>query len=124
MTKKQLVLIVEDDEWVSEGYQTSLNGAGFDTNVVTNGLEAIDSIDSSRPDVVVLDLFLPGPNGLALIHEIRSHEDLESIPVVMITNSAEQISDDELSVYGVSRLLDKSVMQPQDVVTAVRGALM
>lgn len=124
MTKKQLVLIVEDDEWVGEGYQTSLNKAGFDTNVVTNGLEAIDSIDGSCPDVVVLDLFLPGPNGLALIHEIRSHDDLESIPVVMITNSAEQISDDELSVYGVSRLLDKSTMQPQDVVTAVRGALM
>ena len=124
MTKKQLVLIVEDDEWVGEGYQMSLNKAGFDTNVVTNGLEAIDSIDSSRPGVVVLDLFLPGPNGLALIHEIRSHDDLESIPVVMITNSAEQISDDELSAYGVSRLLDKSTMQPQDVIAAVRSALM
>lgn len=124
MTKKQLVLIVEDDEWVGEGYQTSLGKAGFDTSIATNGLEAIDSIDRSRPDVVVLDLFLPGPNGLALIHEIRSHDDLESIPVIMITNSAEQISDDELSAYGVSRLLDKSTMQPQDVVTAVRGALM
>ena len=124
MTKKQLVLIVEDDEWVGEGYQTSLGKAGFDASIATNGLEAIDSIDRSRPDVVVLDLFLPGPNGLALIHEIRSHDDLESIPVIMITNSAEQISDDELSAYGVSRLLDKSTMQPQDVVTAVRGALM
>lgn len=124
MTKQPLVLIVEDDEWIGQGYQASLNKAGFATEVATNGIEAIDVIDSSRPDAVVLDLFLPGPNGLALIHEIRSHDDLESIPVIMITNSADQLSQNELEAYGVSRLLDKSIMQPQDVVTAVRGALM
>lgn len=124
MTKSPRVLIVEDDAWLAAEYQRTLRAAGFLAVHVAHGLAAIDEIDHARPDAVVLDLFLPGPNGLALLHEIRSHHDLATIPIVMVTNAVDMVVAEDVQVYGVVALLDKSSMQPDDIARAVRKSLL
>lgn len=118
------VLVIDDDTWMNDMYVRTLEKAGFEVAVATNALVGMDMIDEYRPDVIVLDLFLPGPNAVVLLHELRSHEDLATIPVVMSTNNAADISIDALESYGVCSILDKTVMAPEDIAASVRKVLL
>jgi two-component system response regulator MprA len=123
MTKTPYVLIVEDDEWLAEQHARTLSAAGIRADFVSHALAAIDSIDQNRPDALVLDVLLPGPNAFTLLHELRSHADLAGIPVVLCTNSADRIADEDIEAYGVKRVLDKAVMVPGDLVAAIKKVL-
>ena len=123
MTKTPYVLIVEDDEWQAEQYERRLKTAGIRTQVVPHALAAIDALDTALPDVIVLDVLLPGANAFAFLHELRSHSDLSNIPVILCTNSADQIAEEDVVAYGVVRVLDKTTMVPADLVAAIKKAL-
>lgn len=123
MTKTPFVLIIEDDEWQAEQYERRLNTAGIRSQVVSHALAAIDALDSVLPDVIVLDVLLPGANAFAFLHELRSHADLVTIPVILCTNSADQIAEEDVMAYGVVRVLDKATMAPADLVAAVKKVL-
>jgi CheY-like chemotaxis protein len=123
MSKTPFVLIVEDDEWVAEQLARSLAGAGIRTEHAPHALAAIDMIDAAIPDVIVLDVLLAGPNAFTLLHELKSHADLAEIPVILCTASADQLVSEDLTAYGVTQVLDKATMMPDDLVTAVRKAL-
>lgn len=122
MTKSPHVLIVDDDEWLAQDYGRMLEQQGYATSHAAHALQAIDSCDQHTPDVILLDLFLPGPNGLTLIHELQSHQDLAKIPIILCSTSGSDISPQQAKPYGVVAVLDKSTLQPQDVVAAVRKA--
>lgn len=123
MTKSPLILVVEDDEWFAEQEVRALEAAGFHSIHVPHALAAMDVIDERRPDVLLLDVFLAGPNIFTLLHELRSHVDLAMIPVVLCTNSADALSEEDLEVYGVSAVLDKTSMMPDDIVAAIKRVL-
>lgn len=120
---KQRVLVVEDDPWLRERFTRTLETSGFAVSQAAHAIEAMDCLDDNIPDVLLLDVFLPGPNGLVLLHEMRSHRDLGAIPVVIITTSADNFALKDLAPYGVVRILDKTNVHSDDVVAAVRKAL-
>ncbi len=124
MTKRTRVLVVEDDIWTAEQHVRLLQAAGYQAEYVTNTLQAIDSIDVRLPDVIILDVLLTGQNAFTLLHELRSHVDLGGIPVILCTNSADAIASEDVAAYGVRTVLDKTTMQPADLVSAVKKALL
>ncbi len=113
------VLIVEDDAWQREHVAQLLTKHEFVVGESAHALEAIDQVDTFRPDVIVLDMMLPGVNGLTLLHELQSHADLAAIPVIVMSTRSD-LSLAELEPYGVRVVLDKSTVQPEDIVAAVR----
>lgn len=117
---KESVLIIDDEAWLADQYVRHLEHAGFRAHHVRNALEGIEAIDLYKPDAIILDIFMPGPNGIVLLHEIRSHSDLANIPVIVCSNSASDIPHGNLTKYGVRTVLDKATMHPEDVVAAVR----
>lgn len=117
------VVVVEDDQWLAEHYLRVLRRAGYEAYHAPHALGAIDIIDDVRPHVILLDVLLTGTTALALLHELQSHDDLADIPVVLATNLADQIELDDVTSYGVKRILDKATMHPEDIAVAVRGAL-
>lgn len=123
MTKTPMILVVEDDEWMAEQHVRTLHEAGFQAEHVPHALAAIDNVDTKRPDAVILDVFLSGPNAFTLLHEFQSHSDLASIPIILCTNSAEDIAEEDLAAYGIMRVLDKATMKPADLVAAVKKVL-
>lgn len=123
MTKTPYVLIVEDDDWLAEQHIRTLSTAGIRAEYVPHALAAIDAIDSKAPDVIILDVLLAGPNAFTLLHELQSHADLASIPVILCTNSADQLADEDVAAYGVRRVLDKATMVPGDLIAAVKKVL-
>lgn len=124
MTKVYSVLIVEDDDWLAEQHARTLQAAGYSVDFAPHALAAMDAVDGKRPDAIVLDLLLAGPNAFTLLHELQSHVDLAGIPVILCTNSADQIAGEDIEAYGVRQVLDKATMHPDDVVAAVKKALL
>jgi CheY-like chemotaxis protein len=118
------ILIVEDDEWLAEQQGRTLSVAGYAVHHTPHALAAIAAIDDFRPDVILLDVLLTGSTAFAFLHELQSYQDTGQIPVILCTNMAENLSLDDLRPYGVRRILDKAMMEPADVVAAVRSVLL
>lgn len=119
--KKTHVLIIEDDSWMAEQYVRVLEKEGYSSKVLANAFAAIDYIDDKKPDVIILDILLPGSNAFALLHEIQSYSDIRKTPIILCTNLAPDIAIEDVTPYGVKRILDKASMEPSDVVAAVRS---
>jgi CheY-like chemotaxis protein len=82
---KPLALIVEDEFDISIVFSRALQAAGFETEVIRNGDTALEWLSSSKPDIVILDLNLPGVNGPEILQHIRADERLAKTPVIVAT---------------------------------------
>lgn len=118
-----MIYIIEDDAWQAEQCVRVLAEAKFTAKSFNNGVEAIAAIDESKPDAIILDMLLAGTTGVTLLHELQSYADTGAIPVVLCTALADEVQLETLKPYGVRRILDKTTMQPDDVVTAIRSVL-
>ncbi|MBP9667196.1 response regulator [Candidatus Saccharibacteria bacterium] len=123
MSQHGRIVVVEDDTWLAQQYARTLERAGFEVHHAPNAIVAIDMIDTVVPMVLIVDMLLAGTTALALLHELASHNDLAHIPIILVTNLADQISLDDVKSYGVRRILDKATMHPQDIEAAVRSVL-
>lgn len=121
---KQSVLVVEDDEWLAEQHVRTLQIAGFEAEYALDALAAMDVLDDRQPDILLLDVFLAGPNAFTLLHELRSHDDLANMPVVLCTSSAADLAEEDMAAYGITTVLDKATMLPTDLVAAVKRVLL
>jgi CheY-like chemotaxis protein len=101
--KKEL-LIVEDDEDLRAMFAVMLTLGGYQIHEARSGFEALRLLDSRAPDLIVLDLVLPGIDGFAVQQEIAGNAALRRIPVVVVTAST-----DDLSHLDVSCVLRKPV---------------
>lgn len=117
------VLLVEDDVWLAEMEQSVLSEAGYEVLVAPHALAAIDFIDTSVPDVIILDVLLAGSTAFSLLNELQSHSDTSGVPIILCTNLAEQFTSSQLKQYGVKRIVNKTTMQPSDLVVAVRAVV-
>lgn len=70
-------------------------------------------IDSEPPQLIVLDVLLSGSTAFAFLNELQSHSDTAEALTILCTNIAEQLSLKQLHMYGVRRIVDKSVMHPE-----------
>jgi len=122
MTNKK-VLIVESDRWLSEQYQRVLVAAGYQTTVVAHSLAAMQAIDNTKPDVVILDILITGTTAFTLMHELQSYDDTGTIPIIICTNLASDLSLKDLEPYGVKKILDKTKMVPNDMVIALKSVV-
>lgn len=117
------ILIIEDDRWLAEQYVRVLSKIGYKTTIVSSALEAINTIDDTPVDAIVLDVLLTGTTAFTLLHELQSYGDTGAIPIILCTNIASELSLDDLKPYGVKRILDKTIMVPDDLVIALQSEL-
>lgn len=117
LAQRQRILVVEDDEDLRRLFRTTLSLAGFDVVEAGDGMEALRWIDHSPPDLVILDLLLPGMSGLVVHQEIAAQAVTRDIPIVVITGST--IGEEEVQV---ACFLRKPV-SPEQLIEAVRNCL-
>lgn len=82
------VLIVEDEPKLGQLLVDYLQAAGYRTQWLTNGAEVVATVRQTPPAIILLDLMLPGSDGITLCREIRRFSD---IPIVMVTAKTEEI---------------------------------
>lgn len=103
--ERPVILVVEDDSALREFLCTALLDE-FDVESAVSGEEAIDMAQRTRPDVVLLDVMLPGVNGLDVVRRIRSDPALGGIPVLVMTAFSE-IEAGDAEAAGADRFLAK-----------------
>ena len=101
------VLVVDDEPTITEVVSRYLNRAGYATRVAATGREALDAATAERPDLVVLDLMLPGIDGLEVMRRLRD-QDRDRIAVILLTAKGEE-SD---RVIGLRLGADDYVVKP------------
>jgi two-component system response regulator BaeR len=115
----QHVLIVEDEERLSGLLKDYLEKSGFRTHILGNGLAVIPYLRSNNPDIVLLDLMLPGRDGLDIARELRS---FSKVPLIMITAKVEEID----RLLGLELGADDYICKPfsfREVVARVKAVL-
>jgi CheY-like chemotaxis protein len=95
--KPALILVVEDNPANQMLIEAVLTGAGYITAVVGSAPEALESIGDRRPDLILMDIQLPGMDGLSLTRRLKADPGTASIPVVALTAHA-LASDQQLSL--------------------------
>lgn len=86
--RQETVLVVEDDATLRLGLQKALRSAGFAVNVAGTGRDGLEAALANRPDLVLLDVMLPGLNGFEVCEELRRHD--ADLPIIMLTAKGEE----------------------------------
>ncbi len=98
MEKNKIVLVVEDEPDIASVLKIRLESKGFEVLTASDGREGLSLIREAFPDIVLLDILMPGMNGLQLCSILRTEERLKCIPVVMLTARAgEQAREESMS---------------------------
>jgi DNA-binding response OmpR family regulator len=116
------ILVVEDDPDIAELVERYLSKAGFSTDRVASGKEALDAITLKAPDLLVLDLMLPHVDGLEICRRVRAHEKTANLPIIMLTARAEESERIVGLELGADDYLAKP-FSPNELVARVRALL-
>ena len=84
------VLIVEDNRDIADLVSHYLTKAGFTTDVIASGQQALKAINERPPDLLILDLMLPQVDGLEICRAVRTNEKTAAVPIIMLTARAEE----------------------------------
>ena len=119
MIGKQKILIVDDDENIAELISLYLTKECFDTKMVYNGEDALAAFDTYQPNLILLDLMLPGIDGYQVCREIRA----KSVTPIIMLSAKSEVFD---KVLGLELGADDYIMKPFDakeMVARVRAVL-
>jgi two-component system, OmpR family, response regulator BaeR len=118
-SKSNRILIVEDEPKLSSLLSDYLNNSGYTTEIISHGLKVIPAIRDQLPSLVLLDVMLPGKDGMEICKEIRSFSD---IPIIMVTARIEEVD----RLLGLDIGADDYICKPfspREVVARVKAVL-
>ena len=116
------ILVVDDDRNLRKIIQTNLELAGYDVTTAASGDEALSTLDSMQPDLVVLDVMMPLMDGYEVARRIRRHPANTHVPIIMLTAKAEV--EDKLAGFeaGVDDYMTKP-FGPQELLARVKAKI-
>lgn len=90
------IIIIEDEPLVAKIYKKALERENHEVHVAIGGKDGVEMIVEEKPDLVLLDIMMPEPNGIIVLDKIKSNSKTAEIPVVMLTNLSD-VHDVELA---------------------------
>lgn len=119
---KPLVLVADDFDDVREMYAEFLEFAGFRVVQARTGAEALDAARASKPDVILMDVTMPGLDGFTATTLLRRETDFAATPILMLTAHVFPEHEERAKVAGCSGFIRKPCL-PNDLVRHVQQAL-
>ncbi|OUS35273.1 two-component system response regulator [Rhodobacterales bacterium 56_14_T64] len=113
------VVLIEDEPNIIEAIRFLLTRDGWTVDAHSDGSDAVEVIKAAKPDLVILDLMLPGKSGMEIIKDLRDEESLRNLPVLMLTARGQARDRDMAEKAGVSRFMTKPFSNTE-VLAAVR----
>jgi len=121
MNKK--VLIVEDDMALFNMYSVELKIKGYDVLNVNDGLQALSKAKEFRPDIVLLDIMLPGMNGLNILTELKADPQTMDMPIIMLTNYGSEDNVKKALESGAADYIMKYKILPSELADKIEVVL-
>ncbi len=113
------VLLIEDEPNIIEAIRFLLSRDGWSVHTHANGADAIEEVARINPDLLVLDMMLPGRSGMDILRDLRADPATDSLPVLMLTARGQSRDRDMAEKAGVSRFMTKPFSNAE-VLDAVR----
>ena len=118
-TSQPIVLIVEDDSFLREIIAKKIQSAGYEVHEATSAESALEMLQKLHPGLILLDLILPKMNGFELVEKMRTIEAMKDIPVIFLSNYAEEQGMKRSADLGVRDYLVKAKLTPGEVLQRV-----
>ena len=107
MHKNRHILLIDDDEPLRDLVTEYLKGYGFTVNTLPDGVKAVETVAAEAPDLIILDVMMPGPDGFEVLQKLRVHT---QVPVIMLTAKG----DDADRIVGLELGADDYMIKPFD----------
>ena len=91
MVQKKRILLIEDEEDIAILIKLQAEVLGYKLHVEVDGINGFRAVERERPDLVILDVMLPGQNGFDVCRKIKSHAELKKIPVIILSAKDEEL---------------------------------
>jgi len=114
------VLVIEDEPSIIEAIGFILARDGWQVATHSNGADAAEAVRDRRPDLVILDVMLPGRSGYDILRELRGDAATAALPVLMLTARGQDRDREMAETYGASRFMTKPFSNAE-VLEAVRA---
>lgn len=117
--KKIKIFIVDDDDFLVNMYAAKFSKSEADVEAFKSGEALIEKLKTDVPDMILMDIVIPGMDGVATLQKIRDEKLAEGVPVVMLTNQSDEKDISRTSSLGVSGYIVKAAATPSEVVEEV-----
>lgn len=121
MAKK--ILIVEDDKFLRELIFRKLENEGYQVVAAVEGEEGLKKADEEKPDLILLDLILPGIDGFEVLSQLKQNERLASIPVIILSNLGQREEIEKGLKLGAIDYLVKAHFTPGEIIEKIKNVL-
>ncbi len=119
MKKHSNIMVVDDEQTILRLLSRTLEPEGYGVIVADNGRAALDLLEEHRPELVILDIMMPGLDGFQVLNLIRQHS---SVPVIMLTAKREVNTARDALLLGVDDYVRKP-FHPQELLARIRAKL-
>ena len=117
------ILLVEDEDFIRELYTRQLVKAGFTVKSAIDGQSGLDLLKTEQFDLLLLDIMLPGMNGLQVLREFKTQNPTSQMITILLTNLGQEAVIKEGFELGAQAYLIKASYTPDQVVNEVKNAL-
>src|SRR3989338_3990902 len=122
-TKKTSILIVEDEHYLRDLYIDIFKQDGFEVDTAKDGNEAYDKMSHNKYDLILLDIILPGMDGMQVLDKLAKEKKVTLTNVVLLTNLSQDLVIAKALDYGVSGYLIKSDYTHEELLKEARSFL-
>lgn len=117
------ILVIEDDRFLRELINRKLQLENFETVLAVDGEIGLDLVEKERPDIILLDLILPGINGFEVLTKIKENEKLREIPIIILSNLGQQDDIEKGMGLGAIDYLVKAHFTPNEIIEKINQTL-
>jgi CheY-like chemotaxis protein len=109
------ILIIDEDPTIQEGYKRGLEKRGFVVSQAFDGQSGVETAKQENPDAILLDIMMPGMDGIAALQKLKQNEKTSEIPVMIITNFGQDENIRQALDLGVEEFILKYRATPDEV---------
>ena len=113
------ILVVEDDTFLRQLIAAKMEADGFDIFVAVDADATFKYLEESKPEIILLDLMLPGLNGFQILEEIKKDPKNKEIPVVILSNLSQKEDIDRAMLLGAKDFWVKAYLTLDDIVEKI-----
>lgn len=122
-SKGPKVVIIEDDQFLRELASEKLDHEGFTVYSAIDGAEGLRIISQESPDIVLLDIILPGIDGFEVLKRIKSNDTMKHVPVIMLSNLGQQTDIDHAMRLGAKDYIVKAHHTLDEIIEKIKQSL-
>lgn len=121
--KNETILVVEDDKFLRDLLTEKLNKEGYLVKEAIDGNEALKELQAARPNLILLDLILPGIDGFEILRRMKNDSALSKIPVIVLSNLGQQDDMNRAKELGAKHYLIKAHFTLGEIMDKIRSVL-